>query len=106
MLSLAVQQQAAAQDLVVTAYNHPYYGVTIQHPSDWYTKIDPTNYHASPWHLPIIPIKELQPSAIDLLIEGRKTLVIDLETRHPPGQEFLSKRQALAPLPLILLICT
>jgi hypothetical protein len=106
MLPLAVQQQAAAQDLVVTAYNHPYYGVTIQHPSDWYMEIDPTDCHASPWHLPIIPVKELQPSAIDLLIEGRKTLVIDLETRHPPGQEFLSKRQALAPLPLLLLICT
>src|ERR671924_930764 len=106
MLPLAVQQQTAAQDLVVTAYNHPYYGVTIQHSSDWYTKIDPTNCHASPLHLPIIPVKELQLSAIDLLIEGRKMLAIDLETRHPSGQEFLSKRQALAPLPLLLFICT
>jgi hypothetical protein len=104
MLPLAVQQQTAAQDLVVTAYNHPYYGVTIQHPSDWYMEIDPTDCHVSPLHLPIIPVKELQPSAIDLLIEGRKILVIDLETGHPPGQEFLSKRQALAPL--LLLICT
>jgi len=48
MLPLAIQQQAAAQDLVVTAYNHPYYGVTIQHPSDWYMEIDPTDCHASP----------------------------------------------------------
>ncbi len=106
MFPLAVQQQTAAQDLVVTACNHPYYGVTIQHPSDWYMEIDPTDCHVGPLHLPIIPVKELQPSAIDLLIEGRKILVIDLETRHPPGQEFLSKRQALAPLPLLLLICT
>ena len=59
----------------------PYFGVTIQEPSDWTYEGDNPWNHAdiNPWHLPMVPIKELQPTPVDLLLEGKKTMILNLD---------------------------
>jgi hypothetical protein len=60
----------------------PYFGVTLAEPSDWYVEGDNPWLHTdiTPWHLPLIPIKELQPTAVDILLEGKKTQVYDFQS--------------------------
>jgi hypothetical protein len=69
------------------AYDDPYFGITIQRPAGWYIEGDnPWNHaHISPWHLPLIPIKELQPTAVDILLEGKKTLIASIEPADESG---------------------
>ncbi|HEU4605580.1 MAG TPA: hypothetical protein VFS46_05015, partial [Nitrososphaera sp.] len=66
---------------VSNAFVDPYFGITIQEPPGWYKEGDDPWSHAdiNPWHLPMIPIKELQPTAVDLLIEGKKTMILDFQ---------------------------
>jgi citrate lyase gamma subunit len=68
-------------------YDDPYFGITIQRPAEWYIEGDnPWNHaHISPWHLPLIPIKELQPTAVDILLEGKKTLIASIEPADESG---------------------
>jgi hypothetical protein len=68
-------------------YSDPYFGITILRPAEWYIEGDnPWNHaHISPWHLPLIPVKELQPTALDILLEGKKTLVASIEPADESG---------------------
>jgi hypothetical protein len=68
-------------------YDDLYFGVTIERPAGWYIEGDnPWNHaHISPWHLPLIPIKELQPTAVDILLEGKKTLIASIEPADESG---------------------
>ena len=70
-----------AQDSKPERYTDPYFGFTIEMPGDWYSEgDDPWQHtHMVPWHLPLIPIKELQPTAVDILLEKTKTLVVHFE---------------------------
>lgn len=76
---------AYAQDF--EKYGDPYFGLTIERPSGWYIEGDnPWNHaHIYSWHLPLIPIKELQPTASDILLEGRKTLIASMEPADESG---------------------
>jgi hypothetical protein len=82
-IEAAGQQREAPLDS--ETYMDPYFGVTIDIPRDWYHEADnPWEHtHVTPWHLPLIPIKELQPTAVDILRDQTKTLVVHLE----PGDE-------------------
>jgi hypothetical protein len=64
------------------SYSDPYFGVTMERPSGWYIEGDNPWLHSdiTPWHLPLIPLKELQPTAVDILLEGKKTQVVDFES--------------------------
>jgi hypothetical protein len=86
MLVLFVPVASFAQTDFET-YNDPYFGMTVQRPAGWYLEGDnPWNHaHISPWHLPLIPIKELQPTAMDILLEGKKTLVASIEPADESG---------------------
>lgn len=68
-------------------YSDPYFGITIARPAGWYIEGDnPWNHaHISPWHLPLVPVKELQPTAVDILLEGKKTLVSSIEPADESG---------------------
>jgi hypothetical protein len=68
-------------------YNDPYFGITIQRPADWYVEGDNPWNHAdiNPWHLPLMPVKELQPTAADILTEGKKTLIASVEPADESG---------------------
>lgn len=87
LLLLLVVASIAAYAQEFEKYNDPYFGITIERPSDWYVEGDnPWNHaHITPWHLPMIPIKELQPSAADILREGRKTLIASMEPADESG---------------------
>lgn len=63
------------------AYSDPYFGITVDVPTEWYIEGDnPWDHaHINPWHLPLVPIKELQPTAVDILPESRKTLITNVE---------------------------
>jgi len=71
---------SAQQDFV--KYDDPYFGITMDRPAGWYSEGDNPWLHSdiTPWHLPLIPIKELQPTAVDILLEGKKTQIVDFET--------------------------
>ncbi len=64
------------------SYFDPYFGITMDRPSDWFIEGDNPWLHSdiTPWHLPLIPLKELQPTAVDILAEGKKTQVVDFES--------------------------
>lgn len=81
---LAPVASYAQQDLT---YEDPYFGVTIERPAGWYIEADnPWNHvHINPWHLPLIPIKELQPTAVDILLEGKKTMIASMEPADESG---------------------
>lgn len=68
-------------------YNDPYFGISVERPAEWYIEDDnPWNHvHISPWHLPLIPIKELQPTAVDILLEDKKTLVASIKQADESG---------------------
>jgi hypothetical protein len=68
-------------------YSDPYFGITIQRPAGWYIEGDnPWDHaHTTPWHLPLIPIKELQPTAVDILLEGKKTLIASMDPADEMG---------------------
>jgi hypothetical protein len=68
-------------------YDDPYFGITIQRPSEWYIEGDDpwSHTHVSPWHLPLIPAKQLQPTAVDILLEGKKTLIASIEPADESG---------------------
>lgn len=72
-------QYAEAQEQAFELYQEADFGITMQAPSDWTMEGDNVWLHSdvNPWHLPLIPIKELQPTALDILPEGKKTLLVD-----------------------------
>jgi hypothetical protein len=84
ILAFAPAASYAQADLT---YSDPYFGITVQRPAAWYIEGDnPWNHaHINPWHLPLIPIKELQPTAVDILLEGKKTLVASIEPSDESG---------------------
>ena len=62
-------------------FESPDYGLVMQYPSDWGKAAEPQDFHVHPWHLPLIPIKEFQPSIADTLPEGLKYPIINY---YPP----------------------
>lgn len=75
LLNIAIAQEQAAEP-----YEDTYFGITIQRPSGWYLEGDDPWLHSdiNPWHLPLIPIKELQPTPVDILLESKKTQVLHI----------------------------
>lgn len=57
------------------------YGLMMHYPSDWEKASEPQDFHVHPWHLPLIPIKQFQPSLADTLPEGLKYPIINF---YPP----------------------
>ena len=78
---LATIQSAKAQEQVQTFEPHqePDFGISIEEPKGWTLEGDNVWLHSdiTPWHLPLVPIKELQPTAVDILSEGKKTVLVD-----------------------------
>jgi hypothetical protein len=62
-------------------FESPDYGLVMQYPSDWGKAAEPQDFHVHPWHLPLIPIKQFQPSVVDTLPEGLKYPIINF---YPP----------------------
>lgn len=87
MLAAVFASIASYASSDVETYSDPYFGIAIERPADWYVEGDnPWDHaHISPWHLPLIPIKELQPTAADILLEGKKTLVASIEPADETG---------------------
>jgi hypothetical protein len=87
LLLIAVAFAPIASYAQTETYDDPYFGVSIERPAGWYIEGDnPWNHaHISPWHLPLIPIKELQPTAVDILLEGKKTLIASIEPADESG---------------------
>ncbi|HXV46175.1 MAG TPA: DcrB-related protein [Nitrososphaera sp.] len=87
LMIIIVFAPAAYAQADFETYDDPYFGITVQRPAGWYVEGDnPWNHaHISPWHLPLIPIKELQPTAVDILLEGKKTLVASIEPADESG---------------------
>jgi hypothetical protein len=83
MLTTNAAYVNAQQDF--ETYNDPYFGITLDRPTEWYVEGDNPWQHAdiTPWHLPLIPIKELQPTPVDILRDSTKTLIVVLE----PGDD-------------------
>jgi hypothetical protein len=77
--TVANVQYAKAQEQAFELYQDADFGITMQAPSDWTMEGDNVWLHSdvNPWHLPLIPIKELQPTVVDILLEGKKTLLVD-----------------------------
>jgi len=69
--------QAQQQD--IEPYQERDFGISLERPIGWIVEGDNVWLHSdiNPWHLPLIPIKELQPTAVDILLEGKKTLLVD-----------------------------
>jgi hypothetical protein len=63
------------------SFESPEYGLMMHYPSDWHKAAEPQDFHIHPWHLPLIPIKEFQPSLADTLPEGMKYPIINF---YPP----------------------
>jgi citrate lyase gamma subunit len=86
-LLIAIAFAPIASYAQTETYDDPYFGVSIERPAGWYVEGDnPWNHaHVSPWHLPLIPIKELQPTAVDILLEGKKTLIASIEPADESG---------------------
>ena len=86
-LLIAIAFAPIASYAQTEAYDDPYFGVTIEPPAGWYIEGDNpwSHAHVSPWHLPLIPIKELQPTAVDILLEGKKTLIASIEPADESG---------------------
>jgi hypothetical protein len=59
----------------------------MQWPAEWYIEGDNPWNHAdiNPWHLPLIPVRELQPTAADILPEGKKMLIASIEPADESG---------------------
>jgi hypothetical protein len=76
---VASAQHARAQEQEFEPYQDIDFGITMQRPADWTLEGDNVWLHSdvNPWHLPLIPIKDLQPTAVDILLEGKKTLLVD-----------------------------
>lgn len=78
-----ISQDAEAKQ-AFELYRDPYFGVTMDRPSGWYIEGDNPWLHSdiTPWHLPLIPIKELQPTAVDILLDGKKKQVFDFQSEE------------------------
>lgn len=59
----------------------PYFGIKLLVPADWYVEGDNQWAHSdiNPWHLPMISIKELQSTPVDILRESKKTLISNFD---------------------------
>lgn len=70
--------EASGQQAFEPYYNEDF-GITLESPTDWTLEGDNPWLHSdiTPWHLPLIPIKEFQPAAVDILLEGKKTVLVD-----------------------------
>jgi hypothetical protein len=86
-LLIAIAFAPIASYAQTETYDDPYFGVSIEPPANWYIEGDNpwSHTHVSPWHLPLIPIKELQPTAADILVEGKKTLIASIEPADESG---------------------
>ena len=70
--------EANAQQAFEPYYNEDF-GIALESPAYWTVEGDDPWLHSdiTPWHLPLIPIKEFQPAAVDILLEGKKTVLVD-----------------------------
>jgi len=87
ILFLTALQTASAEDVEFSEHLDPYFGITLLVPTDWYVESDNPWSHSdiNPWHLPMIPIKELQPTPVDILRESKKTLISSFEPADETG---------------------
>jgi hypothetical protein len=88
LLFLPVIQTAySGEDMGFVEHTDPYFGVMLLVPTDWYVESDNSWAHSdiNPLHLPMIPIKELQPTPVDILRESKKTLISNFDPADESG---------------------
>jgi hypothetical protein len=87
LLLVTVQTAYPEEDTGFDEHIDPYFGITLLVPADWYIEGDNPWSHSdiNPWHLPMTPIKELQPTPVDILRESKKTLISSFEPADETG---------------------